>query len=124
MSSIVSQSLSPKTISKVFPANKEYFFNCKSHYKRETKYSLFFFFRMMHIYVCLCWKIITFKNMDIVDIEFHYLVGKRKLFILGNLLNLEIYVSKSKKTYYKFIQPGRKITQTQIKISTFVKKMT
>lgn len=52
MSSIFSQTLSPKTISTVFPASKEYFFESKSHYKKRKILSLFF--TLMHVYVCLC----------------------------------------------------------------------
>lgn len=49
MSSIFSQTLSPKTISTVFPASKEYFFESKSHYKKRKK--IFFVF---YPNACIC----------------------------------------------------------------------
>lgn len=53
MSSIFSQTLSPKTISTVFPASKEYFFESKSHYKKRKTLSLFFLPWCMYMYACV-----------------------------------------------------------------------
>lgn len=94
MSSIFSQTLSPKTISTVFPASKEYFFESKSHYKKRKKI-FFVFYPNACIWLPMLKKIWRTRNMDMIDMENHYLVGKRKIFILRNFLNLEINVSKS-----------------------------
>lgn len=77
----------------VFLVSKEYFFESKFYYKKRKILFLFFYFD-----VCICMfvlkKIWWIRNMDMIDMENYYFVGKWKIFIFRNFFNLEIYVLK------------------------------
>lgn len=77
----------------VFLVSKEYFFESKFYYKERKILFLFFYFD-----VCICMfvlkKIWWIRNMDMIDMENYYFVGKWKIFIFRNFFNLEIYVLK------------------------------